>query len=54
MLGHTNCRALTTVKCFYNNYIIILKVRTAIGVFSRSSGEAQNKTWGVIITVRKQ
>lgn len=53
MLGHTNCRALTTVKCLCNNHIIILKVREAVCIFSKSLGEAKNKTGGMIITVRK-
>lgn len=53
MLGHTNCRALTTVKYLCNNYIIILKVRKALCIFSRALGQAKNKTGGRIIIIRR-
>ena len=48
-----NCRALTTVKYLCNNYIIILKVRKALCIFSRALGEAKNKTGGRIIIIRR-
>lgn len=56
MSGPTNCRALTTVKCFYNNDIIMLRVKykEAVCLFSRGVGEAKNKTNDMIITIRKQ
>lgn len=55
MLDHTNCSALTTVKCFCNNCIIILrvKVKRSSCVHSRSLEEAKNKTGGLITTIRK-
>lgn len=55
MLGHTNCRALTTVKCFCNNYGIILRVeieRRSLCLLKKL-GEAKNKTGGMINITRK-
>lgn len=55
MLGHTNCTALTTVKCFCNNYIIIprVKIQRSSLCLLKKLGEAKNKTGGMIITIRK-
>lgn len=56
MLGHTNCRALTTVKCFCNNYIIIprVKIKRSSLCLLKKLGQAKNKTDGMIFTMRKQ
>lgn len=45
MPGPTNCRALTTVKCFCNNDIIMLRVKyeEAVCLFSTIAGEIKIK-----------
>lgn len=53
MPGHTNRRVLTTVKCFCNNDIIMLRVKdkNAACDSSRRGGEAKNKASDMAIAM---